>query len=76
MLICPPLLGKGGKLAYGCLVPSSLTVKVIFAKSCFASPITWFKVLTSSEVLFKLWAKSIDADLIDAADWRLPWISI
>ena len=42
------------------------------AKSCLTRPTTCFRVLTSSEVFFRLLAKSIEADLIEAADCRLP----
>jgi len=50
--------------------------KETLARSCFTKPTTCLRVLTSSEVLFKLLAKSIDADLIEAADCRLPYTSI
>jgi hypothetical protein len=43
-------------------------LKKIFARSCLASATTCFKVLTSSEVRFKLLARSIEADFIEAAD--------
>jgi hypothetical protein len=56
--------------------PYPAEMNVTLLRSCLAKPITCFKVLTSSEVLFRLLARSIEAALIDAADWRFPYMSI